>query len=90
MHRSLRLIASAPQGIKWYGIHLGAPKTPFRESDTRHLPPQVLYSTLYQKPPLHPCIYAGLLLPRLEAACLTCKCCLICQYQLVTELTASI
>ena len=30
-------------GIKYYGFHWGPPKTPFREDDARHLPPNYYY-----------------------------------------------
>jgi hypothetical protein len=30
-------------GIKYYGCHWGPPKTPFREDDSRHLPPNYYY-----------------------------------------------
>src|SRR5262252_9959078 len=32
------------QGTKWYGMHLGNFKTPARENDPRHLPPNFYYN----------------------------------------------
>jgi nucleoside-diphosphate-sugar epimerase len=31
------------EGTKWYGVHLGAHRTPTREDDPRHLPPNFYY-----------------------------------------------
>jgi len=34
---------SLAEGTKWYGCHLGAVKTPWKEDDPRHLPPNFYY-----------------------------------------------
>ena len=31
------------EGAKWYGAHLGPYKTPAREDDPRHMPPNFYY-----------------------------------------------
>ena len=32
------------EGSKWYGNHLGPYKTPARETDARHMPPNMYYN----------------------------------------------
>lgn len=31
------------EGTKWYGVHLGPAKTPYKEDDPRYMPPNFYY-----------------------------------------------